>query len=74
MGASLQSVSRSSNGVSQRWPVVSLELVAYKSDRKTSFDCMRQTKARLRDSSQTIPKLQKASKTMIFNNTPHPHL
>ena len=31
------SLSHSSNGVSQRWPLV--ELVAYKSGRKESFDC-----------------------------------
>ena len=36
---SLQSLSRSSNGVSQRWSY-ELELAAYKSGRKESFDCI----------------------------------
>ena len=38
---SLQSLSHSSNGFSQRWSY-KLELIAYVSGRKESFDCMRE--------------------------------
>ena len=38
---SLQSLSHSSNGFSQRWSY-KLDLIAYESGRKESFDCMRE--------------------------------